>query len=259
MTSGGARIGATANLTRIVICFLGLAAVAWGGFALPLFWQQASLRSVASKLLAGHTFKMQALLDEARQAEAAGKYPLCDPTALHDLVLLRLAIYNESLAAANQTLVDSSYVPLYGSTRKALSYAPADPFAWLTLFWLDSGKHGLKPDNANYLRLSYALGPNEAWIALWRSRLAFALFERLPTDLSDDAIDEFIKLVDTRQLYWETAAIFASAPTVGQNRIVEHLKTANAVSREAFARVLYGKGLDVTIPGVERLAPRPWR
>ena len=55
----------------------------------------------------------------------------------------------------------------------------------------------VQAENANYLRLSYALGPNESWIALWRNRLAFSLFERLPTDLSDDALDEFIKLVDT--------------------------------------------------------------
>jgi hypothetical protein len=129
----------------------------------------------------------------------------------------------------------------------------------LTLFWLDAGKHGLEPDNENYLRLSYALGANEAWIAQWRNRLAFARFERLPTDLSDDAIDEFIKLLDTGQLYWQTAAIFASAPAAAQSRIVEHLNTANAISREAFARVLHDKGLDVIIPGVERPESRPWR
>ena len=122
MTSGGVRIGAAAYLTRIFICFLGLAAVAWGGLTLPRFWQQASLRSVASKLLAGHTFKMQWLLDEARRTEATGGYPsFCNPTALHDLVVLRLAIYNEALGANNQALVDSSYGPLYASTRRALS------------------------------------------------------------------------------------------------------------------------------------------
>ena len=261
MTSGGVRIGAAAYLTRIFICFLGLAAVAWGGLTLPRFWQQAPLRSVASKLLAGHTFKMQWLLDEARQTEATGGYPsFCNPTALHDLVLLRLAIYNESLACkqpgAGRSRPTARYMHLI---PKGAFLRAADPFAWLTLFWLDAGKQGLKPDNVNYLRLSYVLGPNEAWIAQWRNRLAFARFERLPTDLSDDAIDEFIKLLDTGQLYWQTAAIFASAPAAAQSRIVEHLNTANAISREAFARVLHDKGLDVIIPGVERPEPRPWR
>lgn len=255
----GVRIGAANYLTRIVICLLGLAAVAWGGFALPLFWEQASPRSVASKLLQGHTFKMQWLLDEARQAEAAETYRFCNPTALHNLVVLRLAVFNEAIAAKDRALVDSSYEPLYDAIRKALSCVPADPFGWLTLFWLDAGKHGFKPDNANYLRLSYELGPNEFWIALWRSRLVFALFEQLPTDLSDDATDEFIKLLDTGRLYWEAAEIFERAPPVAQNRIVERLKTAHVISRRGFAEALHNKGLDVVIPGESPAEARPWR
>jgi hypothetical protein len=254
----GVRIGAAGYLTRIVICLLGLAAVAWGGFALPLFWQQASPRSVASKLIQGHTFKMQWLLDEAQQAEVAEKYPFCNPPALHNLVVLRLAIFNASMAATDHALVDSSYETLHNATRKALSCAPADSFVWLTLFWLDAGKHGFKPDNANYLRLSYALSPNESWIALWRNRLAFALFERLQTDLSDDAIDEFIKLVDTRRLYSETAAIFASAAPGVQSRLVERLKKVNAISRESFARAIYDRGVDVSIPDTAIPGLRSW-
>ena len=98
----------------------------------------------SSKLLQGHTFKMQWLLDEARQAEAADQSSFCNPTALHNAVVLRLAILNEAIAATNQTLVDSAYDPLYDATRRALSCAPADPFVWLTLFWLDVGKRGFE-------------------------------------------------------------------------------------------------------------------
>jgi len=245
----GVRIGAAGYLTRIVICLLGLAAVAWGGFALPLFWQQASPRSIASKVLQGHTFKMRGLLDEAQQAELAERYPFCNPTALHNLVVLRLAIFNQTMAAADHALLDSSYDTVYNAARKALSCAPADSFVWLTLFWLDAGKHGFKPVNATYLRLSYALSPNESWIALWRTRLAFALFEQLPTDLSDDAIDGFIKLLDTGRLTWQAVEIFEHAPPVAQNRIIESLKTALAISRRGFAEALHNKGLDVVIPG----------
>ena len=130
---------------------------------------------------------------------------------------------------------------------------------WLTLFWLDAIKHGLDINNANYLRLSYTLGPNEAWIALWRIRLAFQLFEKLPPDLSGDAIDEFIMLVNTGQLYWQTAGIFRDAPPAIQNRIVEKLNTLNVRFRRLFARTLQDRGVDVTIPGVETPDVRPWR
>jgi hypothetical protein len=246
-------------LARTVVCLLGLGAVAWGGSLLPLFWQQAPPHRVASKILQGHTYKMQSLFDEVQQAAAAERSSFCNPTELHDTVILRISILDQATAAANQTLIDSAYGPSYEASRKALSCMPADPFVWLTLFWLDASKHGFEPASANYLRLSYALGPNEAWIALWRSRLAFALFDRLPADLADDAIDEFVKLVDTGTLYPETAAIFAAASPIAQSRIDEHLKTAKAIPRQLFARALSDRGLYVNIPGVDTTPARPWQ
>jgi hypothetical protein len=129
---------------------------------------------------------------------------------------------------------------------------------WLTLFWLDATKNGVTPENANYLRSSYAEGPNEGWIALWRVRLAFALFERLPSDLSRDTLSDFIKLVDTSALYSETAAIFASAAPGVQSEIIQHLKTAKATSRQVFARVLYDQGMDVKIPDTVIPGLRAW-
>ena len=259
MTSTGVRMRATHNPTRIVICFLGFAAIAWGVFELPFFWQEATPRSVASRLLQGYTFKTQLLLSEAQQAEDTDRQPFCNPALLRSLATLRLFIFNESIAATNQALADSSYGPVYSAARKALTCAPTDSFLWLTLFWLDAIKHGLEQNNANYLRLSYALGPNEAWIALWRIRLAFQLFEKLPPDLAGDAIDEFVMLVNTGQLYWQTAGMFRDVPPVIQNRIVEQLKTSNVTVRRAFARTLYDRGVDVTIPGVETPVVRPWR
>jgi len=226
---------------------------------LPLFWQQAPLHRVTSEVLQGRTFNMQSLLEEAQQATVADHSSFCGPTMLHDAVVLRLAALEEAIAAADQTHIDSAYGPLYDATRMALACSPADPFVWLTLFWLEVGKHGYEADYANYLQLSYALGPNEGWIALWRCRLAFSVFEQLPANLADDAIDNFIKLVETRQLYPETVAIFVSAAPAAQSRIVEHLTTAKAIPRQIFARMLYDRGLDVTIPGVDARPTRPWR
>jgi len=245
-------------VARIFIVLLGLGAVAWGGFFLPLFWQQASLHQVASEYRQGQDFNERTLLEEAPQVAAIEQCSFCNPRALHDVVMLRVAILNDAIAEGNRTLIDSAYAPLYDATRRSLADAPANSFAWLTLYWLDASRRGFAPDNANYLRLSYALGPNEAWIALWRSRLAIAVFARLPADLANDAIDEFVKLVDTGGLYQETAAIFASAMPAAQSRIVAQLRTAQPIPREIFARTLYDKGLDVNIPGV--VTPtRPWQ
>ncbi len=254
----GDRMAAAYFLARGFIWLLGLGAVAWGGFVLPLFWQQATLDRVATELLQGHNFKMQFLLDEAQQAEAAERSSFCNPTELRDVVILRLSILNQAIAATNRTLVEAGYAPLYAASHRALACSPADPFVWLTLFWLDAGKGGFTSENAGYLRLSYALGPNEGWIALWRVRLALALFARLPTDLSNDAIDDFIKLVNTGHLYSETAAIFASAAPAAQSRIVAQLKTAKPIPREIFAKTLYDRGVDVNVPGVDK-PEHPWQ
>jgi hypothetical protein len=254
----GVRVATASILVRAFTCLLGVGALAWGGSLLPLFWRQAPLNQVASELLEGHTFKMQSLADEARQIEATEQSSFCNSAGSHDAVVLRLAILNQAIAAKNRKLIDAAYNALLDSTRRALSCAPADSFAWLTLFWLDAAKRGLQPDNVDYLRLSYALAPNEGWIALPRNRLAMAVFKQLPSDLSSDAIDEFVRLVDAGSLYSETAAIFAGAAPAVQNRIVAQLKSANAVSREYFAIALYERGLDIEIPGVVK-ATRPWQ
>jgi hypothetical protein len=250
--------GTTAYLlVRAFVCLLGLAAIAWGGFLLPLFWRDAPLNRIESELLQGHAFKMQVLLENAQQAIPQQSL-FCDPIALHDAVILRLNILDNALAVRNQTLVDSGSNRLHAATQRALTCAPADSFAWLTLFWLSARKHGFEQDDAVYLRLSYALGPNEGWIALPRSRLAIAMFTQLPPDLANDAINDFVKLVDTGTLYPEAVAIFAGAAPGVRSLLVERLKSSKPIPREIFARALYDKGFNIDVPGADRPV-RPWQ
>lgn len=246
-------------LTRVFVCLLGLGAMAWAGFTLPLFWREASPRLIAAKVLQGEDFKLTSLLAQVRVAETVAQYRFCNPEGLHSLFALRLAILNQAITAANQVLIDSSYAPVYETARDLLACEPADSFVWLTLFWLDSGKYGLNERNADYLRLSYTLGRNEGWIALWRVRLAFVLFGRLPDDLANNAIEDFVKLLNTGQFYWNMADIFEHALSTVQYRIVERLKSTSMVARRQFARELHERGIDVNIPGLERSDARPWR
>jgi hypothetical protein len=254
MKPGG--FGAGRVLARTFTCLLGLAAIAWGVFALPLFWRQAPLDRVASAILQGHTFATPLLMDEAGHLEATMKSSLCNPAALHDAAAIRLAILDNQLAEHDKTLT-SAYGALYRATRAALSCAPADSFEWLTLFWLDLSGHGFTEKNAVLLRLSYALGPNEGWIALRRNRLAIALFPRLPPDLANDVVNEFVKLVNTGALYPETVAIFSRATPSVQQRLADALGSAKRVPREVFTRAIYDKGININIPGMEKPS-RPW-
>lgn len=254
MKRGGFEAGRA--LARVFTCSLGLAAIAWGSFELPLFWRQAPVDRMASEILQGQTFATPLLMDEAKQIEASEKSSLCNPAVLRDAAAIRLAIV-DNLMAEHDKMPTSAYTTLYQATRTALSCSPTDSFEWLTLFWLDLSGHGLTAKNATYLRLSYALGPNEGWIALRRNRLAIALFPQLPSDLADDAVDEFVRLVNTAALYRETAEIFSRAAPVAQRRLAKALGSAKSIPREMFAKTIYDDGVDIQIPGVERPS-RPW-
>ena len=252
-------VGRTSQfLARTFVCLLGLMAVAWGYHFLPLFWRQTPPNWVATELLRGRTFDDQVLLREVNEVKASEQPLFCDPTALRTMFILRLGILRDAITAADRKLVDLAYSPLDDAARTALTCAPTNSFAWLVLFWLDAAKHRLQPNNVNYLQMSYALAPNEEWIALWRNRLAMAVFTQLPENLADDAVNEFVGLVNTGQLYQETATIFASAAPAAQKRIVTQLKSAGSVQRQIFARTLYDEGVDVDIPGVAK-PTRPWQ
>ena len=250
-----ARIATAHVLPRIFVFLLGLGAVAWGGVVLPLVRQQTPVNRVASELLKGRDFKLQTLTAEAQTASAE-QSPVCSPTELRSAVVLGRAILSDAVGSDHAS-VEPDYLSLVSSARRAVSCSPGDPFAWLTLFGLDAAKNGLTPENERFLRLSYALGPNEGWIAYWRVQLALAQFKRLPTDLSNDVVDDFVKLVDTQVLYRETAEIFAKAPPEAQRQIGDHLKNSETNPRQIFARVLYDKGLE--IPGITRPPARPWQ
>jgi hypothetical protein len=244
-------------IPRLFVSALGLGAIAWGALFLPYFWREAPLNRVTAEIVQGHTFALQTFSDEAQLASTVGAF--CDPARVHDAVILRLAAVEQAVTISDRSYLGSAYGRLYDATITALACSPADGFAWLTLFWLEVSKHGYQPSYGNYLRMSYALAPYEGWIALWRSRLAIAILDQLPDDLAAQALNEFSDLVETEQLYSESVAIFANAPLATQTRLAGRLKTAKPIPRQLFARMLYDRGSDVAILGVDAKPSRPWR
>jgi hypothetical protein len=242
---------------RLLVSAMGLGTIAWGAILLPYFWDEPARNRVTAEIVQGHTFARQTLLNEAERASSASAF--CDPARVHDAVILRLATLQQAITISDQSYLGAAYGRLYDATRAALGCSPADGFAWLTLFWLEVSKHGYQPQYGQYLRLSYKLAPYEGWIALWRSKLAIAILDQLPDDLAAQALREFSALVETERLYPESLEIFASAPSTIQTRLAEQLKTAKPTARQVFARMLYDRGSDVTIPGANGTPSRPWR
>ena len=248
----------TQQLALRTIAALGVLGIIWGGLLLPRFWQTASLNHVAAEIVQGRVFTQKVMMQEAQQAEPALASPLCNPTELHNTVALHLTMLNDSLAKNKQAFVEQLKAPLYDLGRIALACAPTDGFTWLVLFWLDAGKRGVRQENLAYLRFSYAMSPNEGWIAIWRNRLAMTMFDQLPPELASKALDEFGRLLENGRLYEEMASVFESVPAPVQQRIVQQLGAASPLRRQTFARVLYDHGLDVTIPGTTTPRLRSW-
>jgi hypothetical protein len=255
---GGVQIRPAFVLARIFVLTLGLGAVTWGGLVLPVFRQETPVNRVASELLKGRSFKLDTLVAEVQKASQLPS-EFCNPAELRSSVVLRRAILNDVAASGQVSPSNSAATALDTSTRSAVACSPADSFIWLTMFWLDAAKHGLTLENERYLRMSYARGPNEGWIAYWRVQLALAEFANLPEDLLKDVLEDFVKLINTQVLYQETAEIFVRAPTSARSRIIDSLRNADAIPREAFAKVLSDRGLDVSIPATKSPELRPWR
>jgi hypothetical protein len=245
-------------LVKIAISLVGMFAIAWGGWLLPVFKAEASPRFVAGRILQGDSYKMPTLLLTAQQAVAvAARYSFCNPAALHNLTAIRLGIFRNTVGGNDSALFQSSYDALYTIARQTLTCAPDDSFVWLTLFWADVVGHGLTGDNERYLRMSYASAPNEAWIAQWRTHLTFALFDQLPEDLAARSVEDFVNLLQTKQVYWDMAKVFDNTSAEGQHRIAESLQTTDPTVHQAFIEVLHSKGFDIDVPNAVTSEPRP--
>ena len=170
--------------------------------------------------------------------------------------LLWLALYSlEVAASANDRQHLDEYLKSLGNAiRSSLSCTPADPFLWLALYSVEVTENGFKPDYLKYLRVSYRLGPHEGWIALKRNPLAFAAFQQLPPDLGENAINEFVALLESG-LSDQAAEIIIGPAWPERELILSHLTRLSDYERQSFADALHRRGYDLNVPGIG-LAPR---
>lgn len=244
-------------ISRVLVVALGAAGVAWGAYALPPFWRQSPLEGMAKHIIAGDPYKTEALRAFEPAVEQVEQSHFCRPAARQAAAIIRLRLAEDAMAAGEQDRVDGALTSLREAIRRSIGCSPADPFLWVVLFWVENTVDGFEPGHMQYLRMSYRLGPNEGWIALKRSPLALALFDRLPPDLADMAVMEFANLLNSR-FDREAVAIFTGPGWRARNRLLAGLKNVSEIARESFARALYTDGYDVDVPGIRRPDPRPW-
>ena len=182
---------------RTVTCALGAVAAIWALYVFPIDWQQAGIARVAAHIIDGEAFKEGALSTLAPAHDVVRNEKWDRPSALRNIAIIRLRTLEEAISKGDQKSIDGLMQTLHAAISESLANSPADPFLWSVLFWLENAGYGFSKAHLKYLRMSYATGPNEGWVAIKRNRLALAIFPELTPQLKEDAIAEFSRLVDS--------------------------------------------------------------
>jgi hypothetical protein len=244
-------VGYCVVAARIFIAIFGGAAIAWGIETIPIFWRQAPIEYVARHIILGEPYKIEALMRQMPEVEAAESSINCRPIALWSAAIIRLRIVEQTDSEGEAQVGRATLMKMLDdSARRSLSCSAAAPFLWLVLYWAESTQTGSRQDSAKYLRMSYQLGPNEGWIALKRNPLMFTEYKKLPPDLEINAVTELVALVNS-QFYQPAADIFTGPAWPVRNAIVQQLATLPPRRREDFVRFMYKRDIDVKIPEVE--------
>jgi hypothetical protein len=252
--------------TRIISCsvrsfivILGAIGIWWGALVIPVFWEELSIERIAGQITAGEPFKSETLSRQLPIVQAAENSSYCRPSAVRSAALIRFGIVENIISSSNKNQLDENLNSLRSSIRISLSCSPADPILWLIYYWIQNTQIGHTSEQLKYLRMSYQLGQNEAWIGLVRNRFAFAIFEQLPPDLTKNAINEFIGLLETGRLYRQVAEIFTGPAWHVRNFILLRLSAVSDRQRDPFIYELRRLGYDVDLPGIDKRNRRPWQ
>jgi len=242
---------------RILVgAFAGLS-IAWACFASPIFWRQFPVESIAKHIIAEDSFKIESLTSVKasyidRERLSAGRTSALSAAAVINLRLLELAV-----AGSDQKNLDGLMKETDEMIRRSLANSPADPFLWTVLFWLENTRSGFRRGHLEYLKMSYSIGPNEGWVAVKRARFALALFPSLTPDLMENVVSEFSRLVGSN--YFGAAADILEGPGWPiREALMSGLKDVDEINRQSFANLIYRRGFDLAVPGVERPDWRPW-
>src|SRR5262245_44855399 len=125
------------SFVRILAILLGAAALLWGANVFSELWYQAPVEWTASRIVAGERYPVDALTRQVPNVNAAEFASQCRPIALHGAAIVRLRIFEESVAAGQRDAIDRGMESMRTSIIRALGCSPADPFLWLVLYWAE--------------------------------------------------------------------------------------------------------------------------
>lgn len=244
-------------VARSLIGGLAGLAISWALYVIPIFWRQLPIENIAGQIIAEDTFKAESLTSIEATYSELKRFEGGRPSVLSAVAVITLRQLEQAVARGQKNNLDIQILKTNELVRQSLSNTPANPFLWTVLFWLENTRDGFSSLRLSYLRMSYSTGPNEGWVAVKRNRFALAIYSSLAPDLTNAAITEFCRLVDSNFL--DAAADILEGPGWPIREILmSHLKAVDEFSRQSFAKLIYRRGVDLVIPGVDQPEWRPW-
>ncbi len=244
-------VGSRFRSVRILVVAVGISAFAWSTFAIRTYRAEAAFTNPAFRILAGDRFGPEQLIALSLQIEAVPVGSL-RPAALSDIATIRLRLAEVAVQSGRPQLAASAFDNLEAAVAVALEGNPANPFMWLTDYWIRSMRGGNPANALTSLGMSYDEGPNEGWVAVRRNPVALSAFSLLPDKLAGDALNEFARLVGSG-FYREAADTVAGAGWPIRDKLLAKLTAINEGDRRRFAKILDLKDLgDLVIPGLNK-------
>jgi hypothetical protein len=243
---------------RGLIAGVGICSIVWAFSASAARRAEAPFGIAARDILRGESFDAEKLGELKRQLDSTPEDQL-RPAAMDNVAIIRLRLLDAGLADRTTPAGSTDQAEVGAILTAALSQDPSNSFLWLADYWLDRSRGDVADLGAKFLRMSYQSGPNEGWIAMRRNPVALGNFSSLPGDLSERALSEFVRLVQSG-LYGNAVNILVGPGWPVRQQLLSRLAPLDEDVRFAMAREIARKDFDgVSLSGIQNEPPsRPF-
>ncbi|KAA5603166.1 hypothetical protein [Blastochloris sulfoviridis] len=239
---------------RLVSLAVVLCGLWWVATVVPLTVRDDAVLAAGRRILNEETLPPQAIARLGPIADRLEPQLACEVATWRAVALFRLRVAE---AAEGDDAGRIAWDDFREAARRLLVCSPHEPLFWFALFWQEATQVGIQPGSYDRLRLSYALGANEAWIMRKRSRLMLPLLATVPEDLREPVLHEFITLLKSRVMR-EAVEAFQSSDTVVREMVLPRLVDVPEPVLAGFSRALRNAGVEAKVPGRVERERRPW-
>jgi hypothetical protein len=245
-------------ISRLFLGLVALPSMAWALFILVNSNNAVELNNIANRIMSGDGFRQKPLTESERFLATAEERAICNPLELRGAAIIRLRLFEDAMSASDTRLADQRLKLLRSLVDQALGCVPTEGFLWFIRYWSAVNAGSSAADHFEELRMSYVLAPFEGWIALRRSPYALAIYETLPADLKEMALNELVAIVASGFIS-DAVKILKGPGWQIRDQLLPRLEKVRLDIRLRLDKALRAQELNVQIPGVETKEFRPWQ